>query len=136
MTIASLDHAAIPIRDVAGMLDFYRRLGFATQSVERDGMEFHSVFFGDNRINFHAPSAWETGGFDLRGPTAVPGCGDFCFVWDGTLEDLSAFLDRLGVEPILGPVAMRGGRDEGRREGQSIYIRDPDENLLEFIVYP
>ena len=130
-----MPRAAVPLRHVAEMLSFYRRMGFTIQSFQRDGMDFHSAVFGDNRINFHEPNAWETGGFDLRGPAAVPGCGDFCFVWDGSIEDAIAFIDGLGTEMILGPVEMRGGRAAGSVRGQSVYFRDPDQNLLELIVY-
>ena len=131
MSIAAFDHAAIPIADVEGMLGFYERLGFAVREVQ-PGL-FYSAYFGANKINFHAPKAWQSGSFTLRGPTAQPGCGDFCFVWSGKLAGLTAKLADLGVAVIEGPVRREGGRGVA---GISTYIRDPDGNLLEFIVYP
>ena len=131
MSIAAFDHAAIPIADVQGMLAFYERLGFTVREVQ-PGL-FYSVYFGANKINFHAPKAWQSRSFTLRGPTARPGCGDFCFVWTGTVDELTTKLADLDVAVIEGPVPREGGRGE---EGTSIYIRDPDGNLLEFIVYP
>ena len=71
--------------------------------------------------------------FTLRGPTAEPGCGDFCFVWDASTVELAEMLARLDVPVVEGPVDRVGGRG---RTGRSTYIRDPDGNLLEFIVYP
>ena len=136
MSIRGFDHVAIPIENVAAMLAFYRRLGFTVTSFEHDGLAFHSAHFGQHRINFHAPETWRAERFDLRGPKALPGCGDFCFVWDGTLAALLDFIGQLGVEVEVGPVEMSGGRDQGRTIGQSVYLRDPDANLLEFIVYP
>lgn len=131
MPVAALDHAAIPIDDVEAMLRFYAALGFEVQEVRPP--LFYSVAFGANKINFHGPEAWRSPAFTLRGPSAKPGCGDFCFVWDGTADELAAKLADLKVTVIEGPVARVGGRGE---TGQSTYVRDPDGNLLEFIVYP
>ena len=89
MPIRSFDHVAIPIQNTEAMLSFYRALGFGVKEREH----FYSVHFGDHKINFHAPERWQSGRFTLRGPTAVPGCGDFCFVWEGSAESLHATLD-------------------------------------------
>lgn len=67
-----------------------------------------------------------------RAPAAKPPCGDLCFVWDGTPASLKATLDRAGVKGVEGPVGRQGGR---RKTGSSVYVRDPDGNLLEFIIY-
>ena len=131
MPVAALDHAAIPIDDVDAMLRFYADLGFEVREVRPP--LFYSVVFGDNRINFHGPKAWRSSTFTLRGPSARPGCGDFCFVWEGTANELAETLGRLDLAVVEGPVPREGGRDV---TGMSTYIRDPDGNLLEFIVYP
>ncbi|MYD96748.1 MAG: VOC family virulence protein [Gammaproteobacteria bacterium] len=130
MSIAGFDHAAIPIADVNAMLRFYEALG--CEVVEVQPPLFYSVVFGDNKINFHGPEAWQSGTFTLRGPTARPGCGDFCFVWDGLADELAEMLARADAPVVEGPVPRVGGRGE---TGTSTYIRDPDGNLLEFIVY-
>jgi hypothetical protein len=65
----------------------------------------------------------------------VPGCGDFCFVWDGSIEEARSMLQAAGAEIVEGPVAREGGRSGGTAAGTSLYTRDPDQNLLEFIVY-
>ena len=65
----------------------------------------------------------------------MPPCGDFCFVWDGTMSALQAMLDDAGAAIIEGPAERQGGRDGGRATGTSLYVRDPDQNLVEFIVY-
>ncbi len=130
--IAGLDHVAVPIANVEGMLAFYEALGFGV----RRGGRLHSIHFGDNRMNFHAPELWSDERFTLRGPAAQPGCGDFCFVWQGSVESIVARMRALGVEIIEGPVAREGGRDGGAAVGTSVYVRDPDGNLLEFMAYP
>lgn len=136
MSIRGFDHVALPIENVDAMLSFYRQLGFTVKQFEEDGLLFYSVHFGEHRFNFHHPSTWQSESFCLRGPKALPGCGDFCFVWSGTVKSLLAFVRQMGTEVELGPVEMTGGREQGRLKGQSVYIRDPDSNLLEFIVYP
>ena len=133
MTISRFDHAAVPVADMDAMLDFYRRMGCETS--EDYAPIVYSVSFGDNRINFHAPKLWQSDKFTLRGPTAQPGCGDFCFVWDGSHQSLAELIGELGVEVVEGPVERQGGRNGGKDMGTSTYIRDPDGNLLEFIIY-
>ena len=132
MPIRSFDHVAIPIENTEAMLAFYRALGFGVH----DRGNAYSVHFGDQKINFHAPERWRSGRFTLRGPTAVPGCGDFCFVWEGSAGSLKAMLDQAGAKIIEGPIEREGGRDSGRVKGTSVYVRDPDSNLLEFMIYP
>ena len=130
-SIRSFDHVAVPMRNTEAMVQFYRSLGFGVMEGER----ICSVHFGDSKINFHRPVAWEDPSFTLRAPAATPPCGDFCFVWDGTEAALEELLDGAGADVITGPAPRTGGRDGGTAEGTSRYIRDPDDNLLEFIVY-
>ena len=130
MSIAAFDHVAVPIADVPAMLAFYEQFGFTVREVQ-PGL-YYSAYFGAGKINFHAPKAWQSDRFTLRGPTAVPGCGDFCFVWSGSADALADKLATLGIDAIEGPVAREGGRGDN---GLSTYVRDPDGNLLEFIVY-
>jgi catechol 2,3-dioxygenase-like lactoylglutathione lyase family enzyme len=139
MTVAGFDHVAIPTAKPEEMLRFYRALGFSVPTPEEWhalGVPFFSIKFGENKINVHAPALWGNPAFTLRGPTAKPGCGDFCFVWAGTLDALRETLRAADAAVEEGPVERTGGRDAGRAKGQSIYTRDPDHNLLEFMVYP
>jgi catechol 2,3-dioxygenase-like lactoylglutathione lyase family enzyme len=131
MGIRAFDHVAIPVQKVEEMLAFYRALGFRVSGQP----PFYAANLGDQKINFHAPVAWQSERFTLRGPAAQPGCGDFCFVWDGSLEALKTLLSQVGAQIEEGPVERVGGRNSGQATGLSIYVRDPDSNLLEFIVY-
>jgi catechol 2,3-dioxygenase-like lactoylglutathione lyase family enzyme len=128
--VGALDHVAVPMQNVDAMIPFYRALGF----VVREGTSIVSVHFADQKINFHRPALWQRATFTLRAPAAQPPCGDFCWVWNGSEAELRAAIQRVGV-PIEVEGQRDGGRDGGNAVGQSIYIRDPDNNLLEFIRY-
>jgi catechol 2,3-dioxygenase-like lactoylglutathione lyase family enzyme len=127
-SIRGFDHVALPMQNTEAMLAFYRSLGL--QMAENP--QAVSVYIGNQMINFHRPSAWQRESFTLRAPAAKPPSGDLCFVWDGTTESLKSMLDRAGAKIIEGPVARQGGR---KATGSSVYVRDPDGNLLEFMIY-
>ena len=132
MRLKGIDHVAIPILNVDELLLFYEKLGFR---LNRDGgPHFYSAHLQDTKLNFHAPSAWQSDKFTLRGRTAIPGCGDFCLIWDGNQDQLQALLKKNEVPVVEGPV-KRDGALAGGRPGISTYVRDPDGNLLEFIQY-
>jgi catechol 2,3-dioxygenase-like lactoylglutathione lyase family enzyme len=138
MTIAGFDHVAIPAERVEEMIVFYKRLGFTILDEERWRAGSTPVFaiqFGQHKINVHPPALRARPEFTLRGRSATPGCGDFCFVWEGSLDDLTARLRDAGAAIEAGPVPRQGGRGGGTATGASVYTRDPDGNLLEFIVY-
>ena len=126
--IRGYDHVALPMQNTDRMLAFYRSLGLQIN----EGPQACSVYVGDQMINFHRPVLWQRESFTLRAPGAKPPCGDLCFVWEGTAEALKAMLDRAGAKIEEGPVARQGGR---QRAASSVYTRDPDGNLLEFMIY-
>ena len=134
MATVSIDHVAMPTADAERLMAFYRKLGFDINDEEewRAGTaNIFSIQIGDSKINVH-PERYMA---NLRGPTAVPGCMDMCFVWEGTVEQCQAMLDEAGVEVIQGPVPRKGGRERGAAPSLSLYARDPDGNLLEWMIY-
>jgi catechol 2,3-dioxygenase-like lactoylglutathione lyase family enzyme len=126
--IAGFDHVSLPMRDTEAMVAFYRALGLDVAEHEY----VVSVYAGDQMINLHRPEIWQRQGFTLRAPAAQPPCGDLCLVWNGSADALHTRLDAVGVPIEEGPVAREGGR---RAEATSVYVRDPDGNLLEFMIY-
>jgi catechol 2,3-dioxygenase-like lactoylglutathione lyase family enzyme len=128
-SIAGIDHASLPMQNTDAMLAFYRSLGL---DIAENPFAV-SVYVGHQMINFHRPATWQRNEVTLRAPAAEPPCGDLCFEWDGSPESLRALLDDAGAEVIEGPVERQGGR---RAEASSVYVRDPDGNLLEFMIYP
>jgi catechol 2,3-dioxygenase-like lactoylglutathione lyase family enzyme len=126
--VRGFDHVALPMQNTAAMLAFYRGMGFEVS----ENANACSVYIGDQMINFHRPAAWQRASFTLRAPAAKPPCGDLRFVYEGSPESLKAMLDRAGAKIEEGPVARQGGR---KKAASSVYVRDPDGNLLEFIIY-
>jgi catechol 2,3-dioxygenase-like lactoylglutathione lyase family enzyme len=127
--VAGFDHVSLPLQDASAMTAFYRSLGLQVDETPY----LVQVHAGTQMINFHQPSIWQQEGFTLRAPAATPPCGDLCFVWDGSSSALQSLLDGAGATIVEGPVARDGGRQQ---RGVSVYVRDPDGNLLEFIIYP
>ncbi len=132
MSTVSIDHIAMPTSNAERLIAFYKRLGFTINEEEEwragDANAF-SIQVGDSKINVH-PEGYTA---SLRGPTAVPGCGDICFVWNGTADECKEMLQKAGVEIISGPGPRRGALKH--KNAVSLYARDPDENLLEWMIY-
>src|ERR1700722_10042690 len=127
--IRGFDHVALPMQNTEAMLSFYRGLGLQVT----ENANACSVYIGNQMINFHRPMRWHDKSFTLRAAAAKPPCGDLCFVWDGTPESLKSMLHLAGATVIEGPVGRQGGR---KKAASSVYVRDPDGNLLEFMIYP
>lgn len=135
MPTVRIDHIAMPTANAERLIAFYKRLGFLINNEElwRAGkVPTFSLQVGDSaKINVH-PEGYTA---SLRGPTAVPGCTDICFVWEGTVEECQKMLAEAGVEVVRGPVPRPGGRGRGKTPSLSLYARDPDGNLLEWMTY-
>jgi catechol 2,3-dioxygenase-like lactoylglutathione lyase family enzyme len=126
--VVGFDHVALPMEHPEAMSTFYKNLGMEVTESEY----LVQVYVGKQMINFHRPELWQRG-FSLRAPAALPPCGDLCFVWNGSQEALRLTLDAAGAVVEEGPVERQGGR---KATASSVYTRDPDGNLLEFMSYP
>jgi catechol 2,3-dioxygenase-like lactoylglutathione lyase family enzyme len=126
--VGGIDHVSLPLRDPDAMVRFYRALGFDVEELPA----VVCVHAGRQMINFHRPEVWRRDAFTLRAPAAVPPCGDLCFVWEGGAERLTEVLRANEAAIEEGPVERVGGR---RVAASSVYVRDPDGNLLEFMIY-
>ena len=134
MATVSIDHVAMPTADAERLMAFYKRLGFSINDEEewRAGKaNIFSIQIGESKINVH-PERYMA---NLRGPTAEPGCMDMCFVWEGSVEECQTMLAEAEVDVIQGPVPRKGARQRGAVPSLSLYARDPDGNLLEWMIY-
>jgi catechol 2,3-dioxygenase-like lactoylglutathione lyase family enzyme len=118
--IARLDHLVLTVADPEATVAFYERLGM---SREEFGDGRLALRFGDQKLNLHrAGNAIQP---HARRPT--PGSADVCLLVEGTLDDVERELERAGVVFELGPVPRTGATGPIR----SLYLRDPDGNLVE-----
>ena len=124
-----LDHVVIHVSDWERSNAFYRDVAGA-ELVDKDdgGPASRHYRFGDQQLNVHGPGMEP---HPVAARPAQPGGADLCLVWDGPIEEAAEHLRGHGVEIEEGPVTRYGGR--GR--GTSVYFRDPDGSLLEFISY-
>jgi catechol 2,3-dioxygenase-like lactoylglutathione lyase family enzyme len=106
--------------DLEATVAFYERLGMRRETFG-DGRI--ALRFGSQKLNLHRAGAEITP--HARRP--APGSADLCFIVEGRLDDVAAELAAAGVPIELGPVERTGARGPIR----SLYLRDPDGNLVE-----
>jgi len=124
--IIAIDHLVLTVRDVDTTLRFYTDVLGMTAKVFQPatgGQPRHALYFGKQKINLHP----ETGPYQPHAKTPVSGSGDICFLTDWSIQTWETHLQGRGVEIEEGPV-MRSGAVGAIT---SIYIRDPDGNLIE-----
>jgi catechol 2,3-dioxygenase-like lactoylglutathione lyase family enzyme len=122
------DHVTLPMRTPRRWWPSTGRWACLPVSENPSAVQVH---VGDQMINLHRPELWQ-GSLPLRAPAAVPPCGDLCIVWQGSASSLTLALGQAGAAIVEGRVGRVGGRGVG---ASSIYVRDPDGNLLEFMQY-
>jgi catechol 2,3-dioxygenase-like lactoylglutathione lyase family enzyme len=122
---AKLDHCVIHVSDWERSNAFYRDV-IGAQVVPRGAGSAYR--FGDCQLNCHGPGV---NGEPVARLPVQPGNSDVCFEWNGPIADAIAHLGRCKVAIELGPVERNGAK--GR--GTSVYFRDPDGSLMEFMSY-
>lgn len=124
MRLQSLDHFVLTVADIDATVDFYRRvLGMQAIRFHSGGVERVALRFGGQKINLHQRGA----GFRPGALRPMSGTGDFCLLSDTPLETVIHELTANGVEIVEGPVDRTGATGPLR----SVYLRDPDGNLVE-----
>jgi catechol 2,3-dioxygenase-like lactoylglutathione lyase family enzyme len=119
--LEALDHLVLTVADMAATISFYTRVLGCTEVSYGTGRK--ALRFGDQKINLHPLG----GEFKPNAAHAVAGSADLCFLSSTPVADWMAHLADLGVAVELPP---------SRRVGAignllSIYLRDPDQNLIE-----
>jgi catechol 2,3-dioxygenase-like lactoylglutathione lyase family enzyme len=125
VNIARLDHLVLTVADIERTCAFYTRV--LGMEVVRFGEGRTALRFGRQKINLHQIDAIP--GLVADQPT--PGSGDLCFITEVPLSEVVPHLQACGVAIIAGP----GPRAGAIGTIQSVYIRDPDQNLVEISNY-
>ena len=122
--IKSIDHIVITTRDLEKCIVFYTQV--LGMQLENYGAGRIALCFGGQKFNVHPP------GFEasIKARTPTPGSLDLCFLAECPLEDVIARLAQHGIPIEEGPVVRTGAQFAIR----SVYVRDPDENLIEISV--
>jgi catechol 2,3-dioxygenase-like lactoylglutathione lyase family enzyme len=124
-SLTGIDHLVLTVADVAASAAFYERLGLRHETF---GEGRHAVVGPGFKLNLH-PADGEP--IEPRAARPTPGSVDVCLVHDGPLAEVVALLDDAGVPVELGPVRRTGARGPMT----SVYVRDPDRNLVELCSY-
>ena len=126
--IERIDHIVLTTHDKDACIRFYTEvLGMKLVRFRTPTEERLALTFGGQKINLHE---WGKE-FTPRAHVAVPGSLDLCFIADRPLEEVVERLRAAQIEIIQGPVNKTGARGVIR----SVYVRDPDLNLVEISVY-
>ena len=125
VAISHLDHFVLTVANLDRTIDFYRRVLGMTPVEFGDGR--HALEFGSSKINLHV-AGQELAPHAVR---PVPGSADICLVAATALPRVIAHLRALDVPLVEGPVIRTGARGEM----DSVYVRDPDGNLVEISNY-
>lgn len=119
--IDRLDHLVLTTADEAACVRFYTAV--LGMSLETFGSGRKAFRFGQQKINLHVKGSE----FEPKAHLPVPGALDLCFIASMPLEDVIARLNARCVEIVEGPVLRTGAVAKLR----SVYVRDPDLNLIE-----
>jgi catechol 2,3-dioxygenase-like lactoylglutathione lyase family enzyme len=133
MSIAAIDHWVLVVKDLEATFAFYRKLGLEAGWQERPGGRGKRPIIRiseTQKLNLYVVDRYE-----IESPTHAPGyalgSADFCLRWEGTVQEAQDFLKLAGVAVLQEPAARSGALGPGT----SLYVRDPDDNLIELITY-
>ncbi|RMW43628.1 VOC family protein [Lactiplantibacillus pentosus] len=125
VNIRDIDHITLTVTDIARSLRFYHEV-FDLPIVTFEG-DRQAVLVGKQKINFetvaapHQPAA----------ATPTPGSADLCLIAKDNLDDIQHHLKSYFVDIVEGPVERTGAHGQLT----SLYVRDPDKNLIEISNY-
>jgi catechol 2,3-dioxygenase-like lactoylglutathione lyase family enzyme len=125
MKISHLDHLVLTVADIEISCQFYQSaLNF---EVITFGENRKALQFGHQKINLHQVGKE----FEPKALRPTSGSADLCFIAETPLKDVIAHLHALNIEIVEGPIERTGAIGKIL----SIYLRDPDQNLIEISNY-
>ncbi len=130
ITVDRIDHIVFTCRDVRATIDFYVRTLGMQEVTFGEGRK--ALAFGRQKINLQpaVPDATESD-IAAKAASPTPGSADVCLIVDQPIDRVLGRLRELGVPVVQGPVARTGAAGPIH----SVYVRDPDGNLIELSNY-
>ena len=125
MQIERIDHLVLTVKNIEASCAFYTKVLGMKEVTFQSGRK--AVRFGNQRLNFHEYGKE----FDPKALRPVPGSADLCFITRDPIAQIMSHLEICGVKIIEGPLERTGALGPMI----SIYIRDPDQNLIEISAY-
>jgi catechol 2,3-dioxygenase-like lactoylglutathione lyase family enzyme len=123
--IDRIDHVVLTVDDVERAIAFYVDVLGMVEVTFGSGRK--ALTFGSSKINLHQRGRE----FEPKAASPTPGSADLCLIADDPLEEVLAELAANGVAVEEGPVARTGATGPI----MSVYLRDPDRNLIELSNY-
>lgn len=125
MKVDRLDHLVLTVSNIAATCEFYSKM--LGMEIITFGENRKALTFGSQKINLH-----EAGHeVEPKAHRPTPGSADLCFITPVLLKEVVDHLARCGAKIIEGPVRRTGARGPI----ESVYLRDPDSNLIEIANY-
>ena len=122
LKLSALDHLVLTVANIDKSVQFYQLvLGMGVETFGSEGRT--ALTFGEQKINLHAAKS----PFRPHAKHPTPGSADLCFITVQPLQEVVLWVIGCGVEIIEGPVTRTGASGKI----SSIYLRDPDGNLIE-----
>lgn len=123
--ISHLDHLVLTVSDIDKTVDFYTKvLGMEKEIFKGSRV---ALKFGNQKINLHKLGAeFEPKAFNVK-----DGSADLCFIINTPLNEAKNYIESMGIKIEEGIVSRTGAMGEI----ESIYLRDPDKNLIELSNY-
>ena len=125
MRIKKLDHLVLTVNSLEASIDFYTSV--LGMDLIRYGEGRLALGFGEQKINLHEAEHE----FEPKAAHPLPGSGDLCFITDSSVDRMIKDMKQHLIPIEAGPVARTGAQGPM----MSIYIRDPDGNLIELSSY-
>lgn len=125
MIIENLDHLVLTVKDLDKTVKFYTEILGMKKEIFKDTRI--ALKYANQKINLHKLGSE----FKPKATNVKQGSADLCFIVKDDINDVFKFLQKKAIKILEGPVFRTGALGDI----YSIYINDPDGNLIELSNY-